>query len=48
MKNEVDVKESELTSPVEETCFVNISEDDIKLENSKIKGNFDMFTILKA
>ncbi len=48
MKKEVDVKESEITSTVEETCFVNIPEDDIKLENTKIKGNFDKFHILKA
>ena len=48
MKKEVDVKESEITSTVEETCFVNIPEDGIKLENTKIKGNFDMFTTLKA
>ena len=48
IKKEVYVKESEITSTVEETCFVNISEDDIKLENTEIKGNFDMFTILKA
>jgi len=48
MKKEVDVKESEITSTVEETCFVNIPEDEVKLENTKIKGNFDMFTTLKA
>ena len=48
MKKEVDVKESEITSTVEETCFVNIPEDGIKLENTKIKGNFEKFPILKA
>ena len=48
MKKEVDVKESEITCTVEETCFVNIPEDEVKLENTKIKGNFDMFTTLKA
>ena len=51
MKKEVDVKESEIistSSTVEETCFVNIPEDDIKLENREIKGNLDKFTILKA
>jgi len=48
MKKEVDVKESEITCTVEETCFVNIPEDEVKLENTKIKGNFDKFHILKA
>ena len=48
MKKEVDVKESEITCTVEETCFVNIPEDKVKLENTKIKGNFDKFHILKA
>jgi len=48
MKKEVDVKEFEITSTVEETCFMNIPEDDIKLENTGIKGNFEKFTTLKA
>jgi len=48
MKKEVDVEESEITCTVEETCFVNIPEDEVKLENTKIKGNFDMFITLKA
>ena len=50
MKKEVDVKESEIISTVEETCFVNIPEDDIKLENTEIQGklnnvnfNFNLF-----
>ena len=47
MKKEADVKESEITSTVEDKCF-NIPEDDIKLENREIKGNLDKFTILKA
>ena len=38
MKKEVDVKESEITCTVEETCFVNIPEDEVKLENTEIKG----------
>ncbi|XP_023348761.1 zinc finger protein 711 [Eurytemora carolleeae] len=38
IKKEVDVKESEIISTVEETCFVNIPEDDIKLENTEIQG----------
>ena len=34
VKKELDVKESEITSTVVETCFVNIPEDEIKLENT--------------
>ena len=30
--------ESEITSTVEDTWFVNIPEDEIKLENAKIQG----------
>ena len=42
MKKEMDVKESEITSTVEEEpCFVDIHEDEIKLENTEIKGNLD-------
>ena len=44
VKKELDVKESEITSTVEETCFVNISEDEIKPENTEIQGNLDKFT----
>ena len=36
MKKEVYVKESEITSTVDDKCF-NIPEDDIKLENTEIK-----------
>ena len=39
MKIEVDAKDSEITSTVEDTCFVDIPEDEIKLENTEIKGN---------
>ena len=39
MKQEVDFKDSEITSSVDDTCFVNIPEDQIKLENTEIKGN---------
>ena len=28
---------------VEETCFVNIPEDEIKLENTEIEGKLDCF-----
>ena len=41
MKKEVDVKESVITSTVEETCFVDIPEDDIKQENTEIQGKLN-------
>ena len=44
MKKEVDVKESEITSTGEDTCFVNIPEDEVKLENTEIKGKLNNFT----
>jgi len=44
MKKEVYVKESKITSTVEDKCF-NIPEEDINLENTEIKGNLDKFTI---
>ena len=44
MKKEEDVKESEITCTVEETCFVNIPEDEVKLENTEIKGKLNNFT----
>ena len=43
IKIEVDVKDSEITSTVEDTCFVDIPEDEIKLENTEIKGNLEKF-----
>ena len=43
MKKEMDVKESEITSTVEKPCFVDIPEDEIKLENTEIKVNLDKF-----
>ena len=42
-KKGVDVKKSEIISTVEETCFVPITEDEIKLENTEIQGNLDKF-----
>ena len=55
MKTEVDVKKSEITSTVEEICFVNIPEDDIKQENTEIQGKLRIlhlvnfkFNILKV
>ena len=44
MKKEVDLKESVITSTVEETCFVDIPEDDIKQENTEIQGKLDNST----
>ena len=43
MKKELDVQESEITSTVEEPRYVDIPEDEIKLENTEIKGNLDKF-----
>ena len=41
MTNELDVN---LTSTVvEDTCFVNIPDDEIKLENTEIEGKLDCF-----
>ena len=38
-KNELDVKYcSKIAPTVENTCFVNIPEDEIKLENTEIQG----------
>ena len=48
MKKKNKIQESEIISTVEDKCFVYIPEEDIKLENSEIKGNFDMFTLLKS
>ena len=47
IKKEVDVKEFEITSIVEETCFVDIPEDEIKLENTEIQGKLDNSTFWK-
>jgi len=44
MKKEVDVKESEIISTGEDTCFVNIPEDEIKLENTEKQGKLNNFT----
>ena len=48
MKKEVDVEESEIISSVEDTRFVDIPEDDIKLENTEIKGNLFLQVTLRA
>ena len=47
MKKEVDIKESEINSTVEEVFFVNIPEDEIKRENTEIKGNFSSLHFVK-
>ena len=44
VKKELDVKDSDIISTVEETCFVYVPEDDIKLENTEIQGDHDKFT----
>ena len=44
IKEELDVKDCKITSTVvEDACFVNIPEDQIKLENTEIKGNLDKY-----
>jgi len=40
MKKELDITDFEMTSTVEDTCFVNIPEDEIKMENIEVKGKF--------
>ena len=40
MKKELDVNGFEMTSTVEDTCFVNIPEDEIKMENKGVQGKF--------
>ena len=44
MKKEADVKKSEITLTVEDTCFVKIPEDNIKLENTGIQGKLNNIT----
>ena len=50
IKHELDVKDCKINSTVvEETCFVNIPEDKIKLENTEIQGrtqSYHTFQIL--
>ena len=48
IKNSLDVKDFEITSTtVEDACFVNISEDEIKLENTEVQGKHKCKYILK-
>ena len=39
-KKELDIKDFEMKSTVEDTCFVNIPEDEIKMENIEVLGKF--------
>ena len=41
IKKEVDFKDSEIISTYEDTCFVNIPEDEIKQENTEIQGKLN-------
>ena len=45
IKKELDVKEFKMTSTVEETCFVNIPEDEIKMENIEVQGKLKTLNI---
>jgi len=48
MKKELDVKDFEMTSTdtVEDTCFVNISENEIKMENIEVEGKLKTLNII--
>ena len=46
MKKELDVKDFEMTSIVEDTCFVNIPEDEIKMENIEVQGKLKILNII--
>ena len=46
MKKELDVKDFEMTSTVEDTCFVNIPEDEIKMENIEVQGKLKTLNII--
>ena len=46
MKKELDVKDFQMTSTVEDTCFVNIPEDEIKMENIEVKGKLKNSNII--
>ena len=46
MKKELDVKDFEMTSTVEDTCFVNIPEDEIKMENIEVQGKLKILNII--
>ena len=44
VNKELDVKDSDIISTVEETCFVNKPEDDIKLETTEVQGKLNNST----
>ena len=46
MKKELDVKDFEMTSTVEDTCFVNIPEDETKMENIEVQGKLKTLNII--
>ena len=46
MKKVLDVKDFEMTSTVEDTCFVNIPEDGIKMENIEVQGKLKTSNII--
>ena len=48
MKKELDVKDFEMTSTdtVEDTCFVNISKNEIKMENIEVQGKLKTLNII--
>ena len=45
IKKELDVKDFEMTSTVDETCFVDIPEDEIKIENIEVQGKLKTLNI---
>ena len=47
IKHELDVKNCKITSTVEDTCFVTIPDDEIKLENTEIRGKLDILHLKK-
>ena len=40
MKREIDIKDFEMTPTVEDTCFANIPENKIKMENKGVQGHY--------
>ena len=46
IKNALDVKDFEMTSTVEDSCFVNIPENEIKMENIEVKGKLKTLNII--
>ena len=46
VQNELNVKDFETTSTLEETCFVEIQKDEIKLESIELKGKLENLLVL--